>query len=120
MLERNIPTWQALEALDSGYEINNKSDYRDDEEEDAISTISNRKSVKDDQAGNSRNMKLVKAYLLNDETLNELKFGGDLTEAQFTQVKQMLISHSQCFALTLGDAGAYDYHRAPYLTETWC
>ena len=50
-------------------------------------------------------MKLVKAYLLNEETLSELKFGSDLTKTQLTQVEQMLMSHSQCFALTLGDVG---------------
>ena len=98
MLERNIPTWHALKTLDSGYGINNENDIQDEKEEDAISTIPNRKRGKDDQAGNSRNMKLVKAYLLNEETLNELRFGGDLTKTQLTQVKQMLISHSQCFA----------------------
>ena len=50
-------------------------------------------------------MKLVKAYLLNEETLSELKFGVELTEDQAAQVKRMLMSHSQCFALTLGDVG---------------
>ena len=41
MLERNIPTWHALEALDFGYEINNKSDAQDEGEEDEISTVPN-------------------------------------------------------------------------------
>ena len=34
-----------------------------------------------------------------------MKFGVELIEAQLTQVKRMLMSHSQCFALTLGDVG---------------
>ena len=42
-----------------------------------------------------RTRKLIKAYLLNEETLEELKFGADLTKDQLPQVKQMLMSHSQ-------------------------
>ena len=94
---KRISTWHALKTLDSGYGINNQSDSQDEEEEeeDAILMIPNQKSGKGDQSGNSRNMKLVKAYLLNEETLSELKFGTDLTKTQLTQVKQMLMSHSQ-------------------------
>ena len=49
--------------------------------------------------------KLVKAYLLNEETLEELKYGVELTGDQLFQVKRMLMSHRQCFALTLNDIG---------------
>ena len=87
MLEKNIPTWHALKTLDSGYGINNKSDSQDEEEEDAVLMIPNQKSGKDDQARNSHNMEFVKTYLFNEETLSELKFGGDLTKTQLTQVK---------------------------------
>ena len=37
--------------------------------------------------------------------MDELEFGVELTKDQLSQVKQMLISHSQCFALTLNDVG---------------
>ena len=79
----------ALKTLHSGYGINNESDSQDEEEEeeDAILMNSNWKSGKDNKSGNSRNMKLVKAYLLNEETLSELKFRSDLTKIQLTQVK---------------------------------
>ena len=51
--------------------------------------------------------KLIKAYLLNEETLEELKYGAELTKDQLFQIKRMLISHRQCFALTLNDVGSF-------------
>ena len=49
--------------------------------------------------------KLIRAYLLNEETLEELRYGAELTEDQLSRVKRMLMSHRQCFALTLNDVG---------------
>ena len=38
-----------------------------------------------------RTKKLIeKVHLLNEETLEELKFGAELTKGQLSQVKQML------------------------------
>ena len=51
--------------------------------------------------------KLIKAYLLNEETLEELKYGAELTKDQLFQIKRMLTSHRQCFALTLNDVGSF-------------
>ena len=52
--------------------------------------------------------KLVKAHLLNEATLEELEFGAELTKDQLLRVKQMLMSHSRCFAQTLSDVGRTD------------
>ena len=49
--------------------------------------------------------KLVKAHLLNEATLEELEFRAELTKDQLLRVKQMLMSHSRCFAQTLSDVG---------------
>ena len=37
--------------------------------------------------------------------MGELKFGVELTKDQLSRVKQMLMSHSHCFAQTLNDVG---------------
>ena len=81
MLRGNIPALHALGASDS------------DEE---ITVEGNRQR---------RTKKLIKVHLLNEETLEELKFGTELTKGQLSQVKQMLMSHSRCCALTLNDVG---------------
>ena len=84
MLRGSIPTLHALESSDS-------------DDEDA--SEGNRQK-------NTR--KLVKAHLLNEATLEELEFGAELTKEQLLRVKQMLMSHSQCFAQTLSDVGRTD------------
>ena len=66
MLRGNIPALHALGASDS------------DEE---ITVEGNRQR---------RTKKLIKVHLLNEETLEELKFGTELTKGQLSQVKQML------------------------------
>ena len=81
MLHRNIPAFHALRSSDSDEEIDDKG--------------SQQKGTK----------KLVRAHLLNEATLEELNFGVELTKDQLSRVKQMLMSHSQCFALSLNDVG---------------
>ena len=67
-------------------------------------------SDSDEETANEGNRRkktrnLVKAHLLNEATLDELEFGVELTKDQLSRVKQMLMSHSRCFALTLNDVG---------------
>ena len=64
----------------------------------------------DESEGNrqKKTRKLVKAHLLNEATLEELEFGAELTKDQLLRVKQMLMSHSRCFAQTLSDVGRTD------------
>ena len=81
MLHGNIPALHALGASDSDEETIDKGNRQ------------------------KKSKKLVKAYLLNEETLAELKFGVKLTKDQLSRVKQILMSHSQCFTLTLNDIG---------------
>ena len=81
MLRRNIPALHALGSSDSDEETANEGNRR------------------------KKTRKLVKAHLLNEATLGELKFGVELTKDQLSRVKQMLMSHSQCFAQTLNDIG---------------
>ena len=81
LLRGNIPALHALGSSDSDEEAVNKENRR------------------------KKTRKLVKAHLLNEATLGELEFGVELTKDQLSQVKQMLMSHSRCFALTLNDVG---------------
>ena len=81
MLRRNIPALHALGSSDSDEETANEGN----------------------RWKKTRN--LVKAHLLNEATLDELELGVELTKDQLSQVKQMLMSHSQCFALMLSDVG---------------
>ena len=81
MLRGNIPALRALGPSDSDEESADEGNQR----------------------GKTR--KLVKAHLLNEATLGELEFGVELTKDQLSRVKQMLMSHSQCFAHTLSDVG---------------
>ena len=64
-------------------------------------------SDSDEEAANQwkKTRKLVKAHMLNEATLGELEFGVELTKDKLSRVKQMLMSHSRCFALTLNDVG---------------
>ena len=81
MLRGNIPALHTLGSSDSDEETANEGNRR------------------------KKTRKLVKEHLLNEATWGELKFGVELTEDQLSQVKQMLMSHSQCFAQTLNDVG---------------
>ena len=81
MLRGNIPALHALGASDSDGEI----------------TVEGNRQ--------RRTKKLIKVHLLNKETLEELKFGTELTKSQLSQVKQMLMSRSRCCGLTLNDVG---------------
>ena len=80
-VRRNIPAFDALGSSDSDEEIADEG--------------SQQKGAR----------KLVRAHLLNEATLEELNFGVELTKDQLSRVKQMLMSHSQCFALSLNDVG---------------
>ena len=84
MLHGNIPTLHALGSSDSDDEAAGKGNQR------------------------KETRKLVKAHLLNEATLEELEFGAELTKDQLLRVKQMLMSHSRCFAQTLSDMGRTD------------
>ena len=81
MLVESIPALHALGSSDSDEEAANEGNRRE------------------------KTRKLVKAHLLNEATLGELEFGAELTKGQLSRVKQMLMSHSQCFAQTLNDVG---------------
>ena len=81
MLRGNIPALHALGSSDSDEETANEGNRR------------------------KKTRNLVKAHLLNEATLEELEFGVELTKDQLSRVKQMLMSHSRCFALTLNDVG---------------
>ena len=74
MLHGNIAALHALGSSDSDEEAANKGNRR------------------------KKTRKLVNVHLLNEATLGELKFGVELTKDQLSPVKQMLMSHSQCFA----------------------
>ena len=74
VLHGNIPALHALGSSDSDDEVAGKGNRR------------------------KETRKLVKAHLLNEATLEELEFGAELTKDQLLRVKQMLMSHSQCFA----------------------
>ena len=81
MLRGNIPALHALGSSDSDEETVNEGNQQ------------------------KKTRKLVKAHLLNEATLEELEFGVELTKDQLSRVKQMLMSHSRCFVLTLNDVG---------------
>ena len=80
-VRRNIPAFQALGSSDSDEQIADEG--------------SQQKGAR----------KLVRAHLLNEATLEELSFGVERTKDQLSRVKRMLMSHIQCFALSLNDVG---------------
>lgn len=100
-----VPTWNALDAPVSLYDICIRDILEISHSEGLILAMPIWGSKEEHQTETSQGMNLTRVFLLNKEVLTELRFGDSLTEIQLTKVKQMLMSHSQCLALTLDDVG---------------